>query len=266
MLDHDFVKVAAVISASGQDNFGKQLDAVITDIAVFDMSCIFAFRFNAEPHLIHDGYSKTVSRKALSSYMRGGYLLDPFYVACISGHETGLWRMGELAPDSFFNSDFVISHDIHPCVSSEAGVLIEEIGFVVPLGEDVSATYSLMRNQGKLPFSTIEISKLQAAEPFIRAALQAHWKMVRPAGFTPVATSANDIETMFLSVFKDQLTSTQRNVARMILRGHSNASIANILNITEGTAKLHRSNIYKRLSISSQTELFQLFINYLSHH
>jgi DNA-binding CsgD family transcriptional regulator len=265
MHDHDFTKVAAVISASGHDSFGKQLDALIADIAAFDMSCIFAFRFNGEPHLIHDGYSATVSRKALSSYMRGGYLLDPFYVACISGHTAGLWRMDELAPDSFFNSDFVISHDIHPCVSSEAGVLIEEIGFVVPLGEDVSATYSLMRNQGKLPFNATDISKLKAAEPFIGAALQAHWKIVQPAGFTPVATRDDDVETMFLSVFKDQLTSTQRNVARMILRGHSNVSIANILNITEGTAKLHRSNIYKRLSISSQTELFQLFINYLSH-
>lgn len=151
MYDHNFIKVAAVISASGQNAFGKQLDAVITDIAGFDMSCIFAFRFNAEVYLIHDGYSATVSRKALSSYMHGGYLLDPFYVACISGHETGLWRMNELAPDSFFNSDFVISHDIHPCVSSEVGVLIEEIGFVVPSGKDVSATFSLMRNQGNYP-------------------------------------------------------------------------------------------------------------------
>lgn len=265
MRDHDYIKVAAVISALGADAFGKQLDVLIADLVVFDMSCIFAFRFNAEPHLIHDGYSANVSRKALSSYMRGGYLLDPFYVACISGHEAGLWRMDELAPDSFFNSDFVISHDIHPCVSSQAGVLIEEIGFVVPLGEGSSATYSLMRNQGKSPFTDTEISKLKAAEPLIQAALQMHWKHVKPAGFIPVASGEDDVETMFLSVFKDQLTSTQRNVARMILRGHSNISIANILGITEGTSKLHRSNIYKRLSITSQTELFQLFINYLSH-
>lgn len=265
MHDHDFNKVAAVIGAFGHDVFGKQLDALITNIVAFDMSCIFAFRFNAEPHLIHDGYSATVSRKALSSYMRGGYLLDPFYVACISGHEAGLWRMDELAPDSFFSSDFVISHDIHPCVSSEAGVLIEEIGFVVPLGAGVSATYSLMRNQGSSSFSPADIVSLKAAEAFIEVVLQAHWKLVQPAGFIPVASDEDDVETMFLSVFKDQLTSTQRNVARMILRGHSNISIANILNITEGTAKLHRSNIYKRLSITSQTELFQLFINYLSH-
>ncbi|MDR0252454.1 MAG: LuxR C-terminal-related transcriptional regulator [Brucellaceae bacterium] len=265
MHDHDFAKVAAVINAFGEQAFGTQLDALIADIAAFDMSCIFAFRFNAEPHLIHDGYSQAVSRKALSSYMRGGYLLDPFYVACISGHEAGLWRMDELAPDSFFHSDFVISHDIHPCVSSEAGVLIEEIGFVIPLSEGVSATYSLMRNQGQSPFTGADIARLKATEPLISAALQAHWKMVQPAGFVPALAGDDDVETMFLNVFQNQLTGTQRNVARMILRGHSNVSIANILNITEGTAKLHRSNIYKRLSISSQTELFQLFINYLSH-
>ncbi|MBC2886316.1 helix-turn-helix transcriptional regulator [Ochrobactrum sp. CM-21-5] len=265
MHDRDFVQISAVIGAFGYNTFGEQLDTLTVSIADFDMSCIFAFRFNGEPCLIHDGYSATVSRKALHSYMRGGYLLDPFYVACISGHESGLWRMDELAPDSFFSSDFVISHDIHPCVSSEAGVLIEEIGFVVPLGEGVSATYSLMRNQGKPPFSTTEFSRLKAAEPLIKAAIQAHWKQVKPAGFVPVLSGDDDVETMFLNVFADQLTGTQRNVARMILRGHSNISIANILGITEGTAKLHRSNIYKRLTITSQTELFQLFINYLSH-
>lgn len=266
MNNQDIATVAAIMNALGDNHFGKQLDHLIAGIADFDMSCIFAFRFNGEPQLIHDGYSATVSRKALSSYMRGGYLLDPFYVACISGHEAGLWRMDELAPDSFFSSEFVISHDIHPCVSSEAGVLIEEIGFVVPLEEGVSATYSLMRNQGKLPFSTAEISALQGIESLVQAALRAHWKQVKPAGFVPVIAGDDDIETMFLSVFTDQLTGTQRNVARMILRGHSNISIANMLGITEGTAKLHRSNIYKRLSITSQTELFQLFINYLSHH
>lgn len=264
MNKQDVADIAAIIQTFGDSHFGKQLDRLIAGIVDFDMSCIFAFRFNGEPQLIHDGYSTTVSRKALSSYMRGGYLLDPFYVACISDHEAGLWRMDELAPDSFFSSEFVISHDIHPCVSSEAGVLIEEIGFVVPLEEGVKATYSLMRNQGKSAFRDSELLQLEAVKPLIEATIQAHWKQMKPAGFVPIVSEDNDIETLFLSIFTDQLTSTQRNVARMILRGHSNVSIANILGITEGTAKLHRSNIYKRLSITSQTELFQLFINYLS--
>jgi DNA-binding CsgD family transcriptional regulator len=77
------------------------------------------------------------------------------------------------------------------------------------------------------------------------------------------APSATDSESAFRLAFGDRLTPTQHTVVRLILRGHSNVSIASHMQITEGTAKLHRYNIYKRLNISSQSELFQLFIEHL---
>lgn len=265
MHEIDIARTSTLISALGSSRFGAALDGLMASIADFDMSCLFAFRFNGEPCLMHDGYSSTVSRQALQSYLRGGYLLDPFYVACISGHKKGLWRMGELAPDSFSYSEFVISPDVHPCVSDQAGALVEEIGFIVPLGDGVSATYSLMRNQYQQQFSDREFQRLQSFEPLIASAIEWHWKQMKPTGFAPVCSGDGDVETMFLHAFSGQLTGTQRNIVRLILRGHSNISIASSLGITEGTAKIHRSNIYKRLAISSQTELFQLFITYLAH-
>jgi DNA-binding CsgD family transcriptional regulator len=50
---------------------------------------------------------------------------------------------------------------------------------------------------------------------------------------------------------------------QLILRGHSNHSISLRLGITEGTAKIHRKAIYDRLDISSQSELFSMFIDFL---
>lgn len=122
----------------------------------FDMSCAYLFRFNQPALLVHDGYHKRVAERTLKAYLRGGYLLDPFYVACTNNHPAGLWRMSELAPDSFFASGFSISHDIHPCVSSHHGSLIEEIGFIVPVRPRTALVYSLMRGLDKGAFEAAE--------------------------------------------------------------------------------------------------------------
>jgi hypothetical protein len=48
-----------------------------------------------------------------------------------------------------------------------------------------------------------------------------------------------------------------------VLRGHSSDSISQQLGIAQGTVKIHRKNIYNKLKISSQSELFSLFISSL---
>lgn len=256
--------IGDIVNSLGSSTFGKAMDAFLREGLSFDMSCIFTYRFDQEPLLIHDGYSATVSRQALRAYIKRGYLLDPFYVACVGGHPSGVWRMNELAPDSFFSSDFVISRDVHPCISSQAGSLVEEIGFIVPLETGLSATYSLMRNQESEAFNKSELEHLKVIEPMINQMISTHWRLAKPANFQNGEDNQPESESAFLAVFGEKLTPTQSVIAALILRGHSNISLANSLGITEGTAKLHRSNIYKRLGIASQTELFQMFINYLS--
>lgn len=256
--------VAGLIAGTGdQEGFGTGLDQLAADAAQFDMSCAFAFCAEQEPFVLHDGYSATVSRRALKSYLRGAYLLDPFYSACIAGCREGLWRMRDLAPDDFLSSGFASSREVHPCISDEAGTLVEEIGFVIPLTDGFSATYSLMRNRGGTPFDAGEFQKLADMTPIIAASMRQHWKALKANG-TGEDRSRIDAEMVFERVFGGVLTPAQNAVTKLILRGHSSLSIANHLGITEGTVKLHRSNIYRRLNISSQGELFQIFINQLS--
>ncbi len=52
----------------------------------------------------------------------------------------------------------------------------------------------------------------------------------------------------------------------MILRGHSSLSISLHLGIAEGTVKNHRKHLYFKLGISSQSELFHLFVNFVLSH
>ena len=60
------------------------------------------------------------------------------------------------------------------------------------------------------------------------------------------------------SSFRD-LTARQKEVAGLICKGMSNKEIANKLGISEGTTKLHVSNIFSMMSVSKRSELIVRF-------
>lgn len=264
MRDDEAQASAALFSMCGSNDFGAALDRLASTAATFDMSSAFAFHADRSPVVIHDGYSATTNRKALQAYIRGAYLLDPFYSASVGSHAEGLWRMRDLAPDAFYEGGLARSSEVYPCISDEAGTLIEEVGFIIDLDNDISATFSLMRNRRGTPFNDEEFAALSTLTPLIAVTLRRHWQLLNVADDTAdTATTRRHSEEIFRRAFSD-LTPAQYLVTKLILRGHSNISIAENLGITEGTVKMHRYNIYKRLNISSQAELFQRFIDQLT--
>jgi DNA-binding CsgD family transcriptional regulator len=56
---------------------------------------------------------------------------------------------------------------------------------------------------------------------------------------------------------------SQRVIASLVLQDHSSTSIGLNLGIAESTVKIHRKNLYAKLNISSQAELFALFLKHL---
>lgn len=256
-------RLATVIRSIGSDALGPALDEALKAVVGFDMSCAYLFRFNQPALLVHDGYHQRVAERTLKAYLRGGYLLDPFYVACTNNHPGGVWRMSELAPDSFYASGFSISRDIHPCVSSHHGSLIEEIGFIVPVQPRTALVYSLMRGLDRGAFEPVERDQLSDLAALIDAVFSQHLRLRYAEALADPQASDSPLEDAFVDILQGQLTETQRHVAKLILQGHSSQSIARSLGISEGTVKVHRHNICQRLGISSHAELFRLFINYL---
>ena len=56
------------------------------------------------------------------------------------------------------------------------------------------------------------------------------------------------------------LTPRECEAVNLVLRGYSSKSISQALGISPGTVKVHRENIYAKLGVSSQAELFNMFI------
>lgn len=258
-MDIEVTTAAEPLESLGTKRFGAAFDRLALTAAPFDMSCVFAFHPTRRPSLVHDGYSSSVPRQTLSAYLHGGYLLDPFFVASIAATDDGLWRMRDLAPDQFFGSEFAGSASVHPCISAQEGALVEEIGWIVPLGSEWTATCSLMRNRGGRPFGEAEVLRLRAPVPAVAAAVRHHWTMATPAGQEGIG----EVDSVLQRAFGDLLTPAQFQVVTMLLRGHSGTSIARALGITAGTVKVHRHNAYQRLDITCQADLFALFLDAL---
>lgn len=261
MNTQDVDALARLIAAIGSASLGQTLCALLDGLVSFDMSCLYLFRFDQPAELLHDGYRGKVAGRTLDAYSRGGYLLDPFYVASMNHHPAGLWRMSELAPDSFFASGFAISPDLHPCVSSTHGTEIDEIGYIVHLGTRTALVFSLMKAQAPGALNESDVAHLQRLTPLISAVLEQHGRQL-PRHAESVGTDSQ-LESAFVGAL-GQLTEAQRYIAKLLLQGHSNASISRQLGISEGTVKVHKHNLYGRLGISSHADLFRLFIGYIA--
>ncbi|MGL4406458.1 MAG: response regulator transcription factor, partial [Notoacmeibacter sp.] len=147
-----------------------------------------------------------------------------------------------------------------PCISMEKGSLAEEIVFLIPLNEGTIAAYSLMRANGREPFGQQAFDRLKSRETMLRALIQRHFRDVSMLKSTP---DEGALEPTFDSFRSDILSDRERVIASLVLQGHSSTSIGLNLGIAEGTVKIHRKNLYAKLGISSQAELFALFLKHL---
>ena len=101
-------------------------------------------------------------------YQDGPYLPNPFFLACSRQVEPALYRLKDLAPDRFYQSEYFRSY------YAQTG-LSEEIGFIVALPGSVLVVVSAMRSNKNPVFVAREFSQLKAAYPVVSAAAARHW-------------------------------------------------------------------------------------------
>ena len=246
------------------------VDEALLRVVPFDLSVAFAYPDGVGPMILFDGFRKAKPEAPLRAYLNGTYLLDPFYLACTTRQKHGLYRMRDCAPDRYFESEYFNSWEVHPCISMESGSLSEEIAYLFDLPDGAMVAYSLMRSNGRPTFSDAEVAILRAVEPVVLRALRHHWRdrhptTARPGGVRSTAGPSEEaVETAFASFAADRLTRQQQRIVQLVLRGHSNASVAGNLAISEGTVKNHRHAIYDRLGVGTQSELFALFVRHIA--
>lgn len=248
-----------MISEIGGGNFARELSNVLRAVVPFDYTVVFGYLGAARPMDLFDDFPDEKRKIFVEDYQEGPYLLDPFFLACGDHIEQGLYRIRDLAPDRFFQGEYFRSY------YARTG-LAEEVGFVIEIPGDVFVVVSMMR--AEKPFSAREFRQIREVWPIVQASCQRHWRdLASVFGNQYPASSGSDllesVEQAFHNFGAGVLTPRERQVVEFTLKGHSADAVGKILGISPGTVSIHRRNIYSKLRIRSQGELFSGFIETL---
>lgn len=255
-------EVAAVISEIGSPDFASALARALGSIVAFDYSVMFAYCGDARPIDLYDDFPTTKRRVFVTTYQEGPYMLDPFFLASKDNVSPGLYRLRDLAPDRFYQSEYFRSYYVQTGLS-------EEIGYFVALPESVTAVVSLMRADPTPAFNAREFQQLKSAGPIVHATVERSWadlyrRFSDVTGDSAQGKLHQHIDHAFRNFGRSVLTPRERDVVEYVLKGYSSEAIGKILGISTGTVRIHRKNIYSKLGINSQGALFSQFIRSLS--
>lgn len=245
----------AVVAALDTPALPRALIDVLRGVVPFSYGVIFGYHGAERPIDLYDDFPPGKRKVFVTDYQAGPYLLDPFYLAALRPVVPGLYRLRDMAPDRFYQGEYFRNYYV------QTG-LAEEIGCFVDLPGSAMLVLSLMR--AERPFSQREFRAIDAVFPFVAAVARRHWAGIgRQFGTAGQHRLQRRVAFDFENFGEGILTLRERQVAEFTLRGHSAESAGQILGISPGTVRIHRRNIYAKLRINSQGELFSRFLDTL---
>jgi DNA-binding CsgD family transcriptional regulator len=232
----------------------------------FEYSAAFIYRGKANPIHVHDTFPSPEARAGVSNYIKSTYVLNPLYRAYQRGLKTGIYRLRELASERLLHGNAVRNYRISATASEEIGYLTEgwpagceELCIAMELPGGECAELALSRKLCQGGFADQEIADLSPVIPFLAASVRRYWRRARLMHVSNAPEARADAAVRGFG--RNLLSPRERELAHMLLRGHSTASVGLRLGISTTTVKTHRKNLYSKLGIATQAEFFSLFLH-----
>jgi len=250
--------VTPLINAINTEHFYKTLVESINRIAPIDSVIVMIFRPDEKPTLLYDGLHPSEITSFYDGYLAGAYLLSPLY-RHYRTMRPGFYRMESL------EAPMPISNEFGSAYYNDAG-LCDEGNFLVNLDAETSALVCFGRQQLRMPFSDLELHQLHQAEPVFRAAIERSAQGMNVA--SQDAAVAKQVHQQLQGVMHlfghSILTDREREVLELMFEGKASKSAAKVLHISPETERGHRKNIYAKLDVASQAELFSLLFTVMT--
>lgn len=252
---HDVHLLARVIDAIETDFFFPALRDLIDATVAIDNCVALVFAVDKPPLILHQ-WSPQEPNYFQMLYCQGAYVLDPFYRLCLERRGGGTFLLDEIAPDSFNESDFYQTY-------YQKVQMIDEIGLLFAVDDRHMIHLSLGRRAKSAHYTAADAAHIRHVEPLLESLLKRHagTRIEKWTAGEAAVPATTPLTGRWLAAYN--VTSREAEIAAMVLRGHSNTSIGLTLNISIETVKVHRRNLYAKVRISSQAELFMLFINHI---
>lgn len=237
--------LVAAINGVGSDSHVDRLIDLIASLVPHDLVTVVRYSVTERPEFVsHRNYSEEMIERYLAVY----YPYDPFYRQWREGQSPGVVRLQAAAPVQYVTEFLGQS-----VITDELGVLLED-------GPGWCLGVFLDRRKGR--FSQADMARLDAQFPVIAALHALDTRARRPRfrrteqppakGKTPrLPASLTAHDRLW-----PELSPRERHIVGLILEGHPTAAIAGKLALARGTVKNHRRNIYTKLDITTERELF----------
>ena len=250
-------EIANLVGARDSRSIAEYLVAFLCRTVSNNGTTLLAFHSDAPPEVLHHSLAPSRVRHYLDRYLAGPYLLDPLYQLALRSDEAIMCRFRDTQPDRFHSSEYYRQY-------VERTHLADEMDFLL----SVSATCTLVIVCGRTEkrFTRPELSRLRLVEPIVMSAMQRLWESQESIGSSDTLDRSmhNRLTACFDNFGEGVLTQREREITHLLLRGHSSKSIARELGIAPGTVMVHKRNLFAKLGITSQYELFSSFIDALS--
>jgi DNA-binding CsgD family transcriptional regulator len=249
--------LADIIESSRGKDVARGLTDAIDAVVEHEGTALIAFHKDARPDVLHHTLEPAGRRHYLERYLDGPYLLDPLYQLALRTSKPTLCRFREELPDRFRSSEYYRQY-------CERTHLLDEMDYLAPVNRETTVVLVIGRRNRM--FNKSELQRLEQIEPIVQAAIQRIWRawMAR----TGDAKGGDEVHRRLTECFdnfgKSVLTKRERQISQLLLRGHSSKSVARELSIAPGTVMVHKRNLFSKLGISSQYELFSMLIDDLS--
>ena len=249
------VAIGRLLAADTDAAMAATLVDAVSMIVNHEGTCLLAFHNDARPEVLHHSLEPAGEEHYLRRYLDGPYLLDPLYQLAIREVKPGLCRFRDELPDRFRASEYYRQY-------CERTHLLDEMDFLF----EVSSRTTLVLVVGRRDrmFTQAELRRLELFAPTVHAALKSIWAL---RSNKHVGDDDGHFHRRLTRCFAQfgtgVLTDRERQISQYLLRGHSSKSIARELEIAPGTVMVHKRNLFAKLGISSQYELFALLIENL---
>ena len=249
-------ELATLIPLTGSAAYSAALVELLGKLVQFDDATVLLYPGTDLPRIeFSSGASATTGTSTLDVFAAGTFVLDPYYLAATRDGSFGVFCLRDLAPTGFRESEYYKSW-YRNCGYQD------ECGFLLPLAGGGFANIALGKTTARARFLKREVETLRSIFPTIEVLCQQHWSREdrKPTGIDLRGQLHSALDAFGSSL----LTEREAQVINLVLHGHSTRTLAEKLAISAETVKLHRKHAYAKLEVSSQAELFYLFLDSLA--
>jgi DNA-binding CsgD family transcriptional regulator len=201
---------------------------------------------------------KSAIRSQVDNYLAGAFRKDPFYQASMNRPRARVYRLSRVTAGKLNGTDYYQDY------YANTGT-VDEAVYLSKLRSGNVINISMMRLPRNGKFTEDEYERLYLLADPVAELLKSHSEhddfavthLIQPG-------IDHQIDLAFNTFGASLLSPREKDVLELMLRGYGTDVSGQRLNIALETVRRHRKSIYRKLDVSSQTDLFSLFINSLS--